>query len=110
MYVEIECGIARAEEAILQHRREVTGVEGDFFKNANYERRQNGQWDDRLGKNGREIRDRQRFPKQDAAITPFAVKRIEAVEKADNKSGHDEHHRHNVVRQLYGGATTNLIQ
>ena len=51
----------------------------------------------RLGKHGREIRNRQRFPKQNAAIATFAVQRIETVKDADDERGEDHHHRRDVV-------------
>src|SRR6267378_2663200 len=190
MHLEIERRVARAEQAVLQHRREETRVEGDLFKNADHEwrqdrpekcraprdsrnqqrpavnrrvperdhgqavkqdhqfpeqvevfpgrsretarqqhraadeqhkklrdsddyennRRQNRERNDRLGKDSREVRDRQRFPKQNAAIAAFAVKRVKAVEETDNKRSHDEHHRHNVIGQLDGRAPVHFIK
>ena len=55
-----------------------------------------------------EIRDRQRFPEQDAAIATFAVQRVETIESANDKHDEDHDHRRDVVRHfdyrsLFGG-------
>src|ERR1044072_1544507 len=42
MRLEIECRLAQAEEAVLQHRADVTCVEGDLLENREREWRQHG--------------------------------------------------------------------
>ena len=48
--------------------------------------RQDHQRNEHLREDGGEIRDWQRFPKQNAAVATFAVQRIETVEDADDEN------------------------
>ncbi len=68
------------------------------------EGRQNHQRNEHLREDGGKIRNRQRFPKQNAAIATFAVQRIETVEDAHDEHGEHDHHGRDVVRHLDGGA------
>src|SRR5207248_3527313 len=45
---------------------------------------------------------RQRFPKENAAIAAFAVERVETVEHAHDEHDEDHHHRRRVVRRFNG--------
>ena len=49
--------------------------------------------DYRLRQHGREIGDRERFPKENAPLAPLPVERVQAVEHGHDERGKHDHHR-----------------